>query len=379
MSLVDRPLPPWARRALRLPLLLYRVRLGVLLGHRFLVVGHRGRRTGKLHHTVVEVVRWDRNRREAVVVAGWGERSDWWRNLQAAPAVEVWLAGRRFVPAQRFVEPDEREAVLAAYRRRHPVAARLLGLALGLGGGRQAISAAALRLPMVAFREPPAAPAAKGRYLSVAEARSVYDRIGRFQDLQRPYEHRAVAALVAHADFGHASAVFELGHGTGAFARALLDRHLPPTARYVGLDVSPRMHELAVTRTGPWGQRATLILGDGSLPLPVNDAGFDRFVSCYVLDLLAPGDIDAVLGEAVRVVRPGGLMCLTSLTVGGTPLSRRVTLAWRRVWSLRPGLVGGCRPVRLVEHLDAGAWDLRHHAVVTSFGISSEVLVATRR
>ena len=154
MNWLERPLPAWGKRLGRLPLLLYRLRLGRLLGHRFIVVVHRGRNSGRLYRTVVEVVRWDPARREATAASGWGESASWWRNLQAAPAVEVWLAGDRFRPKQRFLDLDERIEVLRGYAHDHPRAARLIGRLLGTSAADD-LAGAASRLPMVAFRLPP--------------------------------------------------------------------------------------------------------------------------------------------------------------------------------------------------------------------------------
>lgn len=190
------------------------------------------------------------------------------------------------------------------------------------------------------------------------------------------YERRAVAELLVHADFEHANAVFELGYGTGALAARLLDRHLPAGSRYVGVDVSPKMHELASRRLRGHRGRVELQLSDGSLQFGFEDASFDRFVASYVLDLLKDQDIDLALWEAQRLLSPGGLLCLTSLTFGATVAARGVTGLWQALSSLRPELVGGCRPIRLADRLRAELWTIRHDRVVTTFGISSEVLVA---
>lgn len=215
-----------------------------------------------------------------------------------------------------------------------------------------------------------------GRYLNVAQASRVYDRIGRLQDVQALVERPALDDLVAHADFEHARSVFELGHGTGALALRLFEQHLPDNARYVGVDVSPHMHELANRRLRPFADRAELQLSDGNLRFPFPDGAFDRFLSCYVLDLLAPADIQLVLGEAGRLLVPHGLLCLTSLTNGATSATRAVSHAWQAFWRLRPELLGGCRPIRIRDHLDPLAWAIPHHAVHTRFGFSFEVVVA---
>jgi hypothetical protein len=122
---------------------------------------------------------------------------------------------------------------------------------------------------------PPPVPTPPGkppRYLTAEQTRSVYDRIGRIQDLQAVYEHRAITALLAHADLAHAHAVCEFGHGTGALAERLLRDHLPRDARYSGIDISPRMHDLATRRLTAYAGRVELRLGNALPDLPYPDA-----------------------------------------------------------------------------------------------------------
>jgi ubiquinone/menaquinone biosynthesis C-methylase UbiE len=216
------------------------------------------------------------------------------------------------------------------------------------------------------------------RYLTAEQTRRVYDRIGRIQDLQAVYEHRAIKAVLAHADFAHAHSVCELGHGTGALAERLLRDELPSDGRYTGIDISPRMHELATRRLNAYADRIELRLGNALPELPYPDASFDRFLAAYVLDLLSPGDITRTLAEAHRLLVPGGLLCLASLTTGTTLPSRLVTRAWETLWSLKPALVGGCRPITITDHLDQTAWTLRHHQTVTTLAITSDVVIAAR-
>ncbi len=220
---------------------------------------------------------------------------------------------------------------------------------------------------------------ALGPALTAEQARRVYDRIGRAQDWQRFYEDAATAELVAHGDFAHARAVVELGCGTGRFAARLLDRHLPPEAAYAGTDVSPRMVTLATDRLRPWRDRAsvTLVTGDGGVP--VKDRGADRFVSNYVFDLLSPEATRAALDDARRVLEPGGLLCIAGLTFGEHGISPAVSHLWRRVWARWPALVGGCRPIRIVDALEPAEWEIRHRRVVVTWGIASEAVLAMPR
>jgi ubiquinone/menaquinone biosynthesis C-methylase UbiE len=215
-------------------------------------------------------------------------------------------------------------------------------------------------------------------YLSKEKVRAFYDRFGRRQDWQSFYEAPAMRELLLHGRFGPAGSVFELGFGTGAFALTLLERHLPTAASYVGVDISSTMAGIAGKRLGRFGPRARLVVTDGSLAFGFPDCSFDRFVSNYVMDILPPDDIRQAISEAHRMLKPGGLMCLTSLTYGRTPVSRALIWAWRRLFGINPLFVGGCRPVRLTEFLPQDRWRLDHQGVVQAFGIPSEVVVAKR-
>jgi len=121
------------RLALRLPIWLYRLHLGWLLGHRFLLLTHRGRATGRPRQAVIEVIRYDPTTRESVVVSGWRGETDWCRNLLAHPALEIVTGTERYVPQQRFLGATETAAELRAYVARHPlVAKRVLVAIFGL-------------------------------------------------------------------------------------------------------------------------------------------------------------------------------------------------------------------------------------------------------
>ncbi|MBN6038532.1 nitroreductase family deazaflavin-dependent oxidoreductase [Amycolatopsis sp. 195334CR] len=152
MALFDSLPTGLLRIAFRGPVWLYRMRLGSLLGRRFVYVAHRGRSSGLRRETVVEVVGLDDT--EVFVVSGYGERADWYRNLQAAPALEIRLAGHRYQrPAQRFLTREQTVELLSSYRRRHPRTWRRLASAFSLPAEPTTgqLDNAAERLRSVAF------------------------------------------------------------------------------------------------------------------------------------------------------------------------------------------------------------------------------------
>lgn len=141
-----------------MPVHLYHARLGALLGHRFLLLVHVGRRTGRRRETVLEVMRYDPATREAVVMAGWGRKSGWLHNVESGGAQEVQIGRDRYVPAHRILPPPEAERILAAYEQENrlaaPVVRNVLGRLLGwrYDGTPEARRRAVMQLPLVAFR-----------------------------------------------------------------------------------------------------------------------------------------------------------------------------------------------------------------------------------
>ena len=131
-------------------------------------------------------------------------------------------------------------------------------------------------------------------------------------------------------------------------------------------------------RLQPWAGRVSVARTDGDPPLPLGDARADRFIANYVLDLMGPDDSSRWLEEVHRVLAPAGFLCLVSITPGKNRMSRFVSDAWMRVWRRQPTLVGGCRPIELLELLDQNQWTTLHREVVTAWSVSSEVVVARR-
>lgn len=116
---------------LEAPKAMYRAGLGWMLGNRFVMIEHTGRRSGRTYRTVVEVI--GRAGNTIDVAAAWGPTSDWFRNVQANPEVVVSSGRLRDEPATAGVLDDAAAgAVFAAYTQNHPRAAATLSRSLGL-------------------------------------------------------------------------------------------------------------------------------------------------------------------------------------------------------------------------------------------------------
>jgi deazaflavin-dependent oxidoreductase (nitroreductase family) len=110
------------RWLVRSPIWLYRAGLGFLFGSRILMLEHRGRTSGARRFVMLEVVDHPAHD-EYIVVAGFGQRAQWYRNILADPNVRVSCGLRRSVAATADPMTDEESAAeLKSYAERHPKA-----------------------------------------------------------------------------------------------------------------------------------------------------------------------------------------------------------------------------------------------------------------
>ena len=152
----QKPTGMW-KRLLRLPVYLYRARLGFLLGDRLLLLTHRGRVSSTPYQTTIEVVVHDRDYGEYIVCSGTGPDADWYCNVAASPAEYVQVGSRRWRPRQRFLDRVEAAERFADYERRHPRTARRLLASMGNSYDGSDVGRVEMmaEMPMVAFTDRP--------------------------------------------------------------------------------------------------------------------------------------------------------------------------------------------------------------------------------
>lgn len=120
--------------------------------------------------------------------------------------------------------------------------------------------------------------------------------------LWRAFARRFVVPRVLPGELG--AEVLEIGCGSGAMAAEVL-RARPDVRRYVATDVDPAMVALARRQLAGFGDRAEAQEVDAA-GLPFTDGSFDAVVSWLMLHHTITWE--QVLADAVRVLRPGGLL-----------------------------------------------------------------------
>jgi deazaflavin-dependent oxidoreductase (nitroreductase family) len=115
----------------RIPVYIYKFGLGWLLGKRFIFFQHVGRKSGKQYQTVVEVVEIEPDTGNVIVVAAYGERTQWYQNLKHMQTTTIQLGNRKFQVDIEILSPDAGADIMVRYFQRYPKTPKVLFSILG--------------------------------------------------------------------------------------------------------------------------------------------------------------------------------------------------------------------------------------------------------
>jgi len=111
----------------RIPTWIFKLRLGRLFRNRFAMITHRGRKSGKPRTVIVETADGSVDSGRLVYIVAYGKRAQWYKNLAAAPALSIEIAGRTYhQPRHEFLTGEGTEQAIASYWDRYPRLARFL-------------------------------------------------------------------------------------------------------------------------------------------------------------------------------------------------------------------------------------------------------------
>jgi ubiquinone/menaquinone biosynthesis C-methylase UbiE len=208
--------------------------------------------------------------------------------------------------------------------------------------------------------------------------RRAYDLVsGLYGWLGVPLERKARMIGLDEVAIRPGEKVLEVAVGPGATFVEIL-RRVGPGGEAAGVDLSPRMLDRTRERAARAGWRGVGVREADARRLPFSDGAFDVLYNSYMLDLIPLGEMPVVLGEFLRVLKPGGRLALVNFSkrvAGRRTLWERFYEALPRRWV--PWVTGGCRPVVMAGAVErAGFRDLKHRFVPGV--IPSEVVIARK-
>ena len=183
---------------------------------------------------------------------------------------------------------------------------------------------------------------------TAAQVRRAYDAYSYFYGLLLAPLHRATSrVMLERARIGPHDRILEVAIGPATSFDQSCRR---TNAAAIGLDLSGKMLRAAARKLRRRGIPNAALAQADARSMPFRDGCFDVVLSGHFLDLLPAKEIDRVVGEFYRVLKPGGRLVLANMS---KPEDQGRS-SWERLYGLLPAslsayLLGACRPVFTVS------------------------------
>ena len=207
--------------------------------------------------------------------------------------------------------------------------------------------------------------------LDKSKVPDTYRRIASLYDTwARLTESKARERCLAMAAIRDGESVLEVAVGTGLAFERILEAN--PSGRNEGVDLTDAMLARAQRRVSGAGHTNYRLRVGDAYALDFADDSFDALINNYMFDLLPESDFPRVLGEFQRVLRPGGRLLMVYMTAG----EHWYNGIWPLIYRINPALLGGCRGVSLVTHLQGAGFTRIERDYVSQSTFPSEVIYA---
>jgi len=202
---------------------------------------------------------------------------------------------------------------------------------------------------------------------------ATYSRLAPVYEIwARLTESKARRRVLELADPGPDEDVLEVATGTGAQLVQLARRN--PHGRTIGVEVADGMLAKTRRRLAREGLAGVEVLQADARELPFAEESFDLIVNSYMLDLLPRDEIPRVLAGFQRLLRPGGRLVMSNMTLG----ERRPHRIWDGLYARGIVLTANCRGVLaapVLADLDFVGIEREYSA---QLGFPTEIVIARK-
>lgn len=125
----------WLKFFFKIPVLLARLGLAgweSMLGLEWMLLTTRGRKSGKKRYAMVDVLFYERETDTYFIEAGFGETSDWYRNLQTTPVFEAQVKRCKFQARAETILDDQKVDIIINFVRQRPLYAKAVMKSIGV-------------------------------------------------------------------------------------------------------------------------------------------------------------------------------------------------------------------------------------------------------
>lgn len=201
----------------------------------------------------------------------------------------------------------------------------------------------------------------------------LYDRTAWFYDLwatltETKAQNRAIELANIHDEI----VILDVAVGTGRLFNRIVKRN--PNGRNVGIDISKGM--LAKAKSCLLKQpNSNYSLDIGSaFDITIDNHSVDILFNNYMFDLISFDQMDLIIDEFSRVLKPEGKLVLVNMTKA----EQFSAGLYERIYRISPTLMGGCRGVQMSNLLTEHGFNIENREYVQQMLFPSEVILATK-
>ena len=201
----------------------------------------------------------------------------------------------------------------------------------------------------------------------------LYDRTAWFYDFWAILtESKAQSRALQIADIQNGTTILDVAVGTGRLFQQIVKQN--PNGNNIGIDISKGMLAKAKSKLSIQGsQNYSLEIGS-AFDIKMDDDSVDILFNNYMFDLIPFNQMDAVIEEFKRVLKPSGKLVLVNMTKG----ERFGAGLYELIYRFSPSLMGGCRGVQQSEILTQHGFQVISREYVQEMFFPSEVILAVR-
>ena len=201
----------------------------------------------------------------------------------------------------------------------------------------------------------------------------LYDRKAWFYDLWASLtESKAQKWAIEIAEVQNKTTILDVAVGTGRLFRKIVKQN--PDGKNYGIDISQGMLTKAKMKLSKQENKIYSLEIGSAFDIRMDDGSVDILFNNYMFDLISFDQMDNVINEFSRVLKPGGKLVLVNMTKAekfGAGL-------YEIIYRISPPLMGGCRGVQMSDLLTEHGFKLITREYVQQMLFPSEVILAIK-
>jgi len=209
------------------------------------------------------------------------------------------------------------------------------------------------------------------RKFSKKQTRTDYARIIKFYDSWSAItERKALDEALRMANIQNGQKILEVAVGTGHFFERVVQ--INSKGENIGIDLSSKMLERACKKLKKHPLPSWELIMADACQLPFKNDQFDLLINNYMLDLLPEDLFIPIFREFRRVLKPGGILIITSMDFG----SKWYHKFWFWIAKYFPRLMTNCRPINIVPYLREMGFNILETKKISQNSFPSKVIKA---